>query len=243
MIEGEDHLDYVHVNTIFSLRESLFCITRYSIKERARGYSLPKPYSEVPSSMFLTMRLFRIVLENILLLRHPDIGALREPKPLAGMLRLDERATNLAPVLLSLQAKLGGFSERIQRIFKELFPSLGIRLHTKFGRVAILCEEDGLELPPSNIADGAIKLLSILTAIELKPSILLIDEIENSMHARMLEYVVDELDSLDIPVVVATHSPVVVDLVGSEKTIIYLFVEDTYGVGFHRHIISELVRI
>lgn len=59
-----------------------------------------------------------------------------------------------------------------------------------------------------------------MTAIELNPTILLIDELENSMHARMLEYVIDELNTLDIPVLIATHSPVVVDLVGPERVII-----------------------
>ncbi len=37
------------------------------------------------------------------------------------------------------------------------------------------------------------------------------------MHAEMLEYIVDELDALSIPVIVATHSPVVADLVAPDK--------------------------
>ena len=36
----------------------------------------------------------------------------------------------------------------------------------------------------------------------------------------MLEYIVDELNSLRQPVIVATHSPVVVDLVGLERILI-----------------------
>ena len=160
------------------------------------------------------------VLEGFLLLRHPDVIAISEPRPFTGEARLNDRATNLAPVLLALQGRRGGFPPRISRALGELFPGLSFRLESRFGRVVLVGEEDGLELPPSNIPDGAVKLLAILTAVELRPSLLLIDEVENSMHARMLEYVVDELNSLDIPVIVATHSPVVVDLVGPERTII-----------------------
>ncbi len=160
------------------------------------------------------------VIERMLLLRHPDIGSLREPKQFTGETRLNERATNLAPVLLALQGRRGGIPDRILTAFAKLFPGLSIRLNTQFGRVALMAEEDGLELPPSNMPDGAIKLLAILTAIEFSPSLLLIDEIENSMHARMLEYIVDELNSLSVPVIVATHSPIMVDLVGAERTIL-----------------------
>ena len=160
----------------------------------------------------------REVLKGVTLLKHPDIGALREPRHLAQMERLDPRATNLAPVLFALVGRRGGFPDRIMFALSRLFPGTRIRLSPQFGRVAITVEENGLELPPPNIADGMLKLLAILTAVELGPSILLIDEIENSMHAEMLEYVIDELNSLEIPVLVATHSPIVVDLVGPERT-------------------------
>ena len=46
---------------------------------------------------------------------------------------------------------------------------------------------------------------------------LLVDEIENSVHRSMIEYVINTLDSLEVPVLVATHSPLVVDPVGSGK--------------------------
>lgn len=180
--------------------------------EVGEGYAYP--------SLRSFQRLLERVLDGIVLLRHPDVGSLREPKPYTGELKLDERAANLAGVLLALQGRYGRFPERVEKALLELFPGFKVRIDSKFGRVAIVGEENGLELPPSNIPDGLIKLLAIMTAVELKPSILLIDEIENSMHARMLEYVVDVLDNLNIPVLVASHSPVIADLVGPDKTII-----------------------
>lgn len=181
----------------------------------------PRLWRDIPVGITGVYRfLTRELLNKILLLRHPDIGALREPKPITGESRLNERATNLAPVLLTLIGRGGGWPKRISYMLSQLFPGLKFRLDTKFGRTVLVAEENGLPLSPSNIPDGAIKLLSILTAIELGPSILLIDEIENSLHARMLEYIVDELNSLRQPVIVATHSPIVVDLVGLERILI-----------------------
>ena len=65
-----------------------------------------------------------------------------------------------------------------------------------------------------------LKPLSILAALELSPSLLLVDEIENSVHRSMIEYVINTLDSLEVPVLVATHSPLVVDPVGSGKILV-----------------------
>ena len=176
------------------------------------GYGLP--------ALFFWLDKVRHVLSSIMLLKHPDVGALRDPKPLAVSRRLDPRATNLAPVLYSLINMYGKMPERIEFVLSKLFPEVKLKPESKFGRVSLIALEGGLELPPPNIADGLLKLLAILTAIELKPSILLIDEIENSTHVGMLEYLIDELNSLEIPVIVATHSPIVVDLVGPERTFI-----------------------
>jgi len=188
--------------------------------EKSNRKELKGVMVEIPGVLSLE-ELFASVMRKIILLKHPDIGALREPKLMAGrMERLDERATNLALVMLSIQGKKGGLPPRIIEALRRLFPSIKVRLDMHYGRAALVAEENGLELPPPNMPDGLFKLLAILSAIELEPSILLIDEIENSMHARMLELIIDELNSLKIPVIVASHSPVVVDLVGAERTLI-----------------------
>ena len=68
--------------------------------------------------------------------------------------------------------------------------------------------------------DGLVKNLSIAAAMALGPSLLLLDEIENSLHAGLIELVFDELNNLPVPVVAATHSPIPVDLAGPERTLI-----------------------
>ena len=191
----------------------------YKLEEMSReefvGFEAP-PRHIPPLDTSIIIQVF----SRIMLLKHPDTGALREPKPMTETTRLDPRATNLAPVLLSLTGRHGLIPERIQYAVRSLFPNTQLKLEAQFGRVAVKVVEDGLELPPPNIADGLLKLVSIMAAVELMPSILLIDEIENSMHASMLEYVIDELNSLEVPVIITTHSPIVVDLVGPERTLL-----------------------
>jgi len=192
-------------------------------------YGYYEKYDETPTETGLRLKFFKPptlietiheALRRVGLIRHPDIGALTEPKPYQGELRLDDRATNLASVLLALQGMRGVLPESFSDAMAKLFPGFSIKVNSYMGKVALEAEENGLELPPPNIPDGVIKLLAIMAAVELEPSILLADEIENSMHAKMLEYIVDRLNSLSIPVIVATHSPIVVDLVEPSRVLI-----------------------
>ncbi|MEM2024080.1 MAG: AAA family ATPase, partial [Candidatus Caldarchaeum sp.] len=57
-------------------------------------------------------------------------------------------------------------------------------------------------------------------AVESKPSVLCIDELENSLHSEVLEYVVHELKNSGVLCLVATHSPVVVDVAGLESLLL-----------------------
>ncbi len=177
---------------------------------------LRPPYITVPAIDYLIREIF----ESIVFLRHPDIESLRRPKPINTEARLDERATNLASILSLFILKRGSWPDRIIYGLRKIFPGLTFRIEQVRGLISLSAEEDGLQLSPAGVPDGAIKLLALLTAIEHNPSILLIDEIENSMHVKMIEHIVDELNSLELPVIVATHSPIVVDLVDPEKILI-----------------------
>ncbi|MEB3861386.1 MAG: AAA family ATPase [Desulfurococcales archaeon] len=161
-------------------------------------------------------------IRKIVFLRHPDAGALREPRPFTGSNRLNPRAQNLAEVLLTLHGRLGRMPERLEELISKAFPEFRVWVDSKFGRVVLMSEWRGIEMPPPNLPDGLIKTLAIGAAIELGPSLLLIDEIENSLHASLLEIIIDELNQLPVPVIAATHSPIPVDIVGPERTIVVL---------------------
>ena len=91
---------------------------------------------------------------------------------------------------------------------------------TEDGRVYIKVFEDGLELKPTMVADGLWKVLTIMVAIERKPKLLVIDELENSLHPEAIEYVVNELKNSGSIVIATTHSPAVVDVAKPEDLIL-----------------------
>ncbi|MFX0008957.1 MAG: AAA family ATPase [Candidatus Hermodarchaeota archaeon] len=80
--------------------------------------------------------------------------------------------------------------------------------------------EEDIEIHPPGISDGFYKFLAILTALDQDASIVVIDEIENSLYAENLQYIIDELKHAERPIVIATHSPTVVDLIDLEDLII-----------------------
>jgi predicted ATPase len=80
--------------------------------------------------------------------------------------------------------------------------------------------ENNLELDPPSLPDGFYKILAVLAAIELKPSLLAIDEIENSLHKGALEFIFDELRNSESTVILTTHSSLVVDIVRLEDLLV-----------------------
>ncbi|MEM0004623.1 MAG: AAA family ATPase [Desulfurococcaceae archaeon] len=180
------------------------------------GYTLKIEWFEPMELRVVILSLF----ENCVLLKHPDVSSISEPQVFGGDERLDVRARNLPQLLYRLMAerRMSVVEEAVRKVFGEL--SIGLR--SVANRVFFVARERDLELPPSNIADGVIKVLAISVAVELEPFILLIDEVENSLHVKALEYVFDMLNSLEVPVVLVTHSPIIVDLANPERTIVVL---------------------
>ncbi len=198
---------------------SVFTLRR--VNEMPRGTPLRAlfPLDLVGPFTFLARGL-KEILSGIILLRHPDIGSVGKPREIRGSRVLSERAENLAEVLLTLQAERGSLPEPVQYALRRGFPGLTVRLELGLGRVSLVAEEAGVRLNPPNLPDGLIKTLAIATAVSLEPSILLIDEVENSMHAELLELVIDLLNTINAPVLVATHSPIVVDLVEPKRIVV-----------------------
>jgi predicted ATPase len=158
------------------------------------------------------------LIERCIILKHSDISSITEPQVFSGDEQLDIRAKNLSQLLYKLSAERQ--VNIVEVSLRKVFGDLSIEPKSVANRVFFVMKERGVELPPPNIADSVIKLLAIGVAVELKPFILLIDEVKNSLHVKALEHVFDLLNSLEIPVVLATHSPILVDLANPERTIV-----------------------
>ena len=159
----------------------------------------------------------RALLSNMLILRPVETRRVREQitRPIKER-RLSEDALNFYNVLYTLfLSNKGRLPERIEVAVKDLFgDGISITFNlTEDGRIYMRVFEGELPLDPPMISDGFYKVLIILTAIETRPSILVIDELENSLHLEAIERILDELKDAGCIVIATTHSPLVIDLV------------------------------
>ena len=155
---------------------------------------------------------------SVIFLRHDSVYGMKKPVPLncppEGMLNGERSVIWL---FQQFNQNGGRIPERIQMAMEDNFPGWQIVFKiTDDGNVVMQIKEtdsygNNRILAPPSLPDGFFKLLLILTAIEMKPAILLIDELENSLHNSMIEYVIDSLRDSSITTVVTTHSPLVIN--------------------------------
>lgn len=171
---------------------------------------------------FIIFEEIRRVIEHFTILRHPDMKEVKTPTTPKKEEVLSENASNLNNILYYWFLENGGkLPERIEKAMLTLFPNIRVQPSlTSEGKVFLKMSEGNMELSPPCMPDGLYKILAILSAIEIKPSLLAIDEIENSLYAEALEYVIDELRNSGTTVIITTHSPVVVDMIKLEELLI-----------------------
>ncbi|MFQ6134563.1 MAG: AAA family ATPase, partial [Nitrososphaerales archaeon] len=164
----------------------------------------------------------RDAFSQYILLRPINLREVRVPRLVRRERMLTEDATNLSNVLHTWLIDRGGkLPERLEAALSALFPKMRIGLElTSDGRVFLKIYENEVEIHPPCISDGLYKILAILMAIESRPSLLAIDEIENSLHAKTLEYIIDELRNSGTTVIITTHSAIVADIVRPEELLI-----------------------
>jgi predicted ATPase len=192
----------------------------------------PAIYSNVEfedgDSILLPESLFDIAKDSIteylrkLLILYPlSIRSMKIPQSFRREENIKEDGTNIASVYHTLYLKEGKIPEEIYNPLSMVFPKIDVRPHiTDDGRVMIKFYEDGLELLPPNTSDGFYKILTMLIAIYLKPPLLIVDEIENSLHPETLELILDTIQGSDIQAIITTHSPVVVDMTEPDDMIL-----------------------
>ena len=158
---------------------------------------------------------------NVILLRHMDYENLRQSTPIDYSTELDEDGDGLINLLFQWFNRDHKLPDIITHALGVLFPGWQISFQVTHEANIIMQVSDGqMILTPTSIPDGFYRLLTILVAVELNPKILLIDEIETSLHARIIDYVIGILKNTESTVIVTTHSPLIVDSVDIEDLIL-----------------------
>ncbi len=197
------------------------------IREKMYDYEFGELRERINISPLITY-VFSKPVHPMIILRQLNFKAITTPQPVKKEIMLAEDGSNLANVLHTIYTERGGIPRKIQRVLRAIFGNVEIRPKiTEDGRVFIEVYENSYPLHPRAVSDGFWKVLTILTAIELNPSIILIDELENSFHPEAIEYIVNELKNSNSVVIATTHSPAVVDIVSPEDLI--LFEKDDEG--------------
>ncbi len=192
----------------------------FGLKRKALPMVFPTLNRELPGLLGVNSTIMRL-FEGTLTLRQIYLHQLRIPKFPRKEMALNSDASNLIPLLYNIWLREGRLPDEIAEPLSIAFPNTKIFFQlTEDGRVMMKIFEDGLELSPPGISDGFYKTLAILTAIYLKPPLLIIDEIENSLHPETLELIIDTLRESESQVIITTHSPVVVDLIEPSELIL-----------------------
>ena len=143
-----------------------------------------------------------------------NFSRIRNPVRASLQSGLNEDGSNILSIIFQWFIKKSDKWNDLLDSIRILYPESDLKfdLTTDGEMFLVLREQNGTELRPPNISDGFFRLLVILTAINTEPSLLLIDEVENSLYQEALELVFDELRSNDLNAILTTHSPVFVDL-------------------------------
>ncbi len=148
--------------------------------------------------------------------------------------RLDHDAANMAGVIAALPADTKAMIERTLTGYVSRLPERDIsRVYAetvgKFNTDAMLyCEErfkesgDRATVDARGMSDGTLRFLAILTALLTRPkdSLLVIEEVDNGLHPSRAKLLLEMLGTVGrqrgVDVMVTTHNPALLDVMGTE---------------------------
>ena len=189
------------------------------------GLDLPTPHTD-PSSLLLPaaggLEAFNPILRTLSNIRAYMI----EPDKLRGAQSSDKGSSllphgeNAASVLREIQSNSPEDLEQIQEFLTASLPyeiraqavQYGAQLSLEFLQTS---QRGSLDLAPSGVSDGTLRLLGLLLAVFQNPAppVILIEEPEVSLHPGNLGLVMDliKVASHRSQVIVTTHSPELLD--------------------------------
>jgi Predicted ATPase len=167
-------------------------------------------------------------VNGILVIKEVDHRAVRSPQRLERHERLAPDASNFVPFLFSVTG--GRAPPALEEAVRYAVPDAGdCRLSldvTTDGRVYLrLSTADGVSLSSAAMPSGVLKTLIVETALQAKPTVVVIDEFENSLRPELQQFLMDELRNSGAYVFLTTRSIVPLDYVKSPSEVVVLRLE------------------
>ncbi|GAA3601875.1 AAA family ATPase [Agrococcus terreus] len=154
-------------------------------------------------------------------LRTDRTAPARQPQIATRSVRLDDDGANLAAVLrTTIEA---GWGYEVSRAIDEAFPGSRLLLPAVDGRMSVALEQPGMLRPltVSELSDGTLQYLLLVAAMlsAEKPSLVVLNEPERSLHADLVEPLAGLVRRAaeDTQVVVVTHQQRLADALGGAR--------------------------
>lgn len=155
------------------------------------------------------------------LLKRLNFQEMKNPFRMSNEIRMKSDASNMGIILYNQFLKNNEIPSIILYLLEEIFPGTKLLFDiTTDGRILIKTKENQTNYFPPSLSDGFFKLLALATIIELKPQLIIVDEIEDSLYAKIIELLIDIISDRKIPILFTTHSPYVVDIIDPANLII-----------------------
>jgi predicted ATPase len=170
---------------------------------------------------FSAARKFRDYLSSWRLYHFSTTAEMRSITDAKRVYDLEKSGRNLIQVLISLRNAYPGVFDQVEEALRQGVPEIENLLTplTPEGRAYLAVREQGFEqeFDCCHLSDGTLKLLGCVTAAALPwPRLLCFEELENSIHLRLLQLVIDLLQKSEKQVIFSTHLPYITNFVQPE---------------------------
>lgn len=239
--KGKDHHYEISLNKLHIKKEIINYYT-YFIERRGNLVRYENKEMEIPKNLSVfnlffarpfSNHIFPLPLEFLDFMMNflNDVGVFRivpqvavSPVYFTFPEALDENGSGLVKVISNNLSRIN----EVKQVYDFLVENnISLRpIFTEDGNIILYFVERRennreLVLPPASVPDGFIKMLTILTAVYLlKMSTIIIDEIENSLHLKYIERLVDIMRYSDSQFIATTHSPLIIDFMDPSEIII-----------------------
>jgi len=167
-------------------------------------------------------------IDGITILRNIDWRAILTPQSLERQERLKSDASNFIQFFFTITG--GHIDEGLKEALKYAFPGYEdfnvIFEATADGRVFMRLIADDLRLAPISIPQGVFKSLILESLLRWRPTLLVVDEFENSLHPELQQFLIDEFRYSDLYVILTTHSTTPLNYVKKVQEVIILRLEN-----------------
>jgi len=200
--------------------------------------------SRVSDLLFMASAVVYGFIEGIAVVKSIDWRAVTSPQVLERSERLKPDASNFLQFLFTVTG--GSVGEDLREALRYSLPGYRdfnvVFEPTADGRIFVRLVVDGLRLAPTSIPQGVLKTLILESLLKWEPSLLVVDEFENSLHPELQQFLLDEFRSSGVNVIITTHSTILLDYARSpdEVLVLKLVNGETKAYRLSREVLGRL---